>query len=303
MNLRDLTKTAERKAAQPIDEGAEIARAAKAKEAKEDRAHHYAIIGANARERTVTFQRRYRADGESRTTRERVAPAHRVTGRELLSLCREAVRLGSYRLERKGMRISDDDRLDAVAELCARILSEGTVEDADKATLPRRERLGKTYMRDRAAGIVLDAFRARSREELTDEWEGLETAVINAEGRADNAPDPYLADATMSADPAATYLRDAARELRLWPHSAEEAALLHASQPAVPSDQWAGWEAISASAYRTRISTGRKALSATEPGALRAAIQNADEVANGSPADDVERERAELEALLIARPR
>lgn len=295
MDLASLTKADAKRAANP-DESAEIAAAARAKQAREDRAHHYAIVSANATDRTVTFQRRYRVGDESRTVRERVAPASRLTGKELLARCREAVRLGAHRLERKGMRISDEDRLDAAAELCTRTL-EGTA-----GSLPNRdaEKLGKTYMRERASGIILDVFRKRQREELTGDFD-LAHLTDRAESRtADNAADPYTVDG--SGDPAATYLRNAARTLDPWPHSPIEAAILHHAQPAVGSDQWAEHENVKPSTWRTRCQKGRKALAAMEPADIRDAIVNADDVENYTEADDIERERAELERMIGERP-
>jgi hypothetical protein len=306
MDLASLTKADAKRAENP-DDAANIAAAARAKEAREDRAHHYAIVSANATDRTVTFKRSYRVGGESRTVRERVAPASRLTAGELLAHCREAVRLGAHRLERKGMRISDEDRLDAAAELCTRTL-EGT-----NGALPNREseRLGKTYMRERASGIVLDVFRKRQREELTDDFD-LTQLTERAESRAaDNAPDPYLEGAT--GDPAADYLRRAARTLDPWPHSPIEAAVCHATMPAVPSDQWAEYEQVKPSTWRTRCQQGRKQLAKLDPADVRAAIREAEDdekivteidAIEGTiiTADDIERERAEFERMIGERP-
>jgi hypothetical protein len=303
--LPQLTKQAVERAENP-NEAAEIAAAARRKEAREDRAYHYAIVSANATDKTVSFARSYRVGDESRTIRERVAPASRLNGRELLSRCQEAVRLGSARLEAKGMRISDEDRLDAAAELCARTL------DASAGALPKRDadKLGKTYMRERAAGIILDVFRKRQHEDLTDDFD-LATATERAESRAaDNAPDPYLADA--EGDPAAAYLRVAARTLDPWPHSAIEAAIVHSCMPAVPSEQWAAHEDVKPSTWRSRCQKGREQLAELEPDDIRAAMQDAergeeivsniDDELNATTIDQEERERADLERLLSSRP-
>lgn len=308
MNLAKLTVESAKLAESP---DANIAAAARAKEAREDRAHHYAIVSANATGKSVTFKRTYRVGNESRTTRERIAPASRLTGHELLSRCREAVRLGAHRLERKGLRISDEDRLDAAAELCARTL-EGT-----NGTLPNREseRLGKTYMRERASGIILDVFRKRQREDLTTDHD-LNALTERAESRAaDNAPDPYLLGAT--GDPAAAYLRRAARDIDPWPDSPIEAALVHAAQPAVPSEQWAAHHGIKPSTWRSRCQKGREQLMREvgrgEWESVHKAIEDAElceqvvadygEAGDGyTTLDDIEREARELERLIAERP-
>lgn len=138
--------------------GAKAGAKARRRESEENSDHLDAVLQVERTGHAATWTRTYRAgtldDGtvDRREVRMRETARREVGGAELLRLVGEAVRLAAGRLRaRHGIpELSPDEKLDLQSELVARLLAD------HKGDLPAREKLTRSYLVERAAGIVLN---------------------------------------------------------------------------------------------------------------------------------------------------
>jgi len=138
--------------------GAKAGAKARRRESEENSDHLAAVLQVEQTGRAATWTRTYRAgtneDGspDRRQITMRETARREVGGAELLRLVGEAVRLAAGRLRaRHGIpELSPDEKLDLTSELVTRLLAD------HNGDLPARDKLTKSYLVTRAAGIVLD---------------------------------------------------------------------------------------------------------------------------------------------------
>lgn len=138
--------------------GAKAGAKARRRESAENEDHLAAVLQVEKSGRAATWTRTFRAgtneDGtpDRRQVTMRETARREVGGAELLRLVNEAVRLAAGRLRaRHGIpELSPDEKLDLSSELVTRLLAD------HKGELPARDKLTKSYLVQRAAGIVLD---------------------------------------------------------------------------------------------------------------------------------------------------
>lgn len=131
----------------------------------------------------------YRANGEARIGTVVEHARREADARTLLGACNEAARLAAGRLRsRHGIPpLSTDERADLAAELAARLISE-----AGPGRLPARDRLTRSYLVTRAAGIVLDDPDRRADGEMPDDPAAMLAASEASARDKHAAPDPML---------------------------------------------------------------------------------------------------------------